>query len=32
MLDDIKLLDFDPAAALANDQDNKARFIDIFGG
>ena len=32
MLDDVKLLDFDPAAALANDQENKARFIDIFGG
>lgn len=31
-LSDIKLLDFDPSAALANDQDNKARFIDIFGG
>ncbi|KAJ55147.1 ABC transporter substrate-binding protein [Actibacterium mucosum KCTC 23349] len=31
-LSDIKLLDFDPAAALANDQENKARFIDIFGG
>ncbi|GFE52381.1 ABC transporter substrate-binding protein [Roseobacter cerasinus] len=31
-LSDIKLLDFDPAAALANDQDNKARFINIFGG
>ncbi|MEL6508234.1 MAG: ABC transporter substrate-binding protein [Pseudomonadota bacterium] len=31
-LSDIKLLDFDPAAALANDQASKARFIDIFGG
>lgn len=31
-LSDITLLDFDPAAALANDQANKARFIDIFGG
>lgn len=31
-LDDIKLLDFDPAKALAEDQANKARFIDIFGG
>jgi len=31
-LSDIKLLDFDPAAALANDQENKARFTDIFGG
>ena len=31
-LGDIKLLDFDPAKALADDQANKARFIDIFGG
>ncbi|MEO1607117.1 MAG: ABC transporter substrate-binding protein [Pseudomonadota bacterium] len=31
-LSDIKLLDFNPAAALANDQENKARFVDIFGG
>ncbi|MBM7066298.1 ABC transporter substrate-binding protein [Actibacterium sp. 188UL27-1] len=31
-LSEIKLLDFDPAAALASDQDNKARFVDIFGG
>lgn len=30
--DAIKLLDFDPAAALAGDQANKERFIDIFGG
>jgi iron(III) transport system substrate-binding protein len=29
---DIKLIEFDPAAALANDQANKARFVDIFGG
>ncbi len=29
---DIKLLDFDPAAALAEDDANKARFMDIFGG
>lgn len=29
---DIKLLDFDPAKALADDQANKQRFIDIFGG
>ncbi len=28
----IKLLDFDPAKALADDQANKERFIDIFGG
>ena len=31
-LSEIKLLDFDPAAALADDQANKARFVDIFGG
>lgn len=31
-LTDIKLLDFDPAKALAEDQANKERFIDIFGG
>ncbi|MEM1345934.1 MAG: ABC transporter substrate-binding protein [Pseudomonadota bacterium] len=31
-LSEIKLLDFDPAAALANDRANKQRFIDIFGG
>lgn len=31
-LNDIKLLDFDPAKALAEDQANKQRFIDIFGG
>lgn len=30
--DQIKLIDFDPAAALANDMDNKAKFLDIFGG
>ncbi|QBF31084.1 ABC transporter substrate-binding protein [Thalassococcus sp. S3] len=30
--DEIKLLDFDPAQALADDQANKERFIDIFGG
>jgi iron(III) transport system substrate-binding protein len=29
---DIKLLDFDPAKALADDAANKQRFIDIFGG
>ncbi|MGZ2256464.1 ABC transporter substrate-binding protein [Roseobacter sp. A03A-229] len=29
---EIKLLDFDPAEALANDQANKERFVDIFGG
>ena len=29
---EIKLLDFDPAEALANDADNKAKFVDIFGG
>lgn len=31
-LSEIKLLDFDPAKALADDQANKERFIDIFGG
>lgn len=31
-LSEIKLLDFDPASALANDAANKARFVDIFGG
>lgn len=31
-LGDIKLLDFDPAKALADDEANKARFLDIFGG
>ncbi|WP_425052200.1 ABC transporter substrate-binding protein [Psychromarinibacter sp. S121] len=31
-LDEIKLMGFDPAAALANDQDNKERFVEIFGG
>ena len=30
--DEIRLLDFDPARALAEDVDNKARFVDIFGG
>ncbi len=30
--DTIKLLPFDPAAALANDQANKLRFSEIFGG
>lgn len=30
-LSDIKLLDFDPARALAEDQVNKAKFSDIFG-
>jgi len=29
---DIKLLEFDPAKALAEDEANKARFLDIFGG
>lgn len=29
---EIKLLDFDPAQALAEDQANKKRFADIFGG
>ncbi|WP_208347498.1 ABC transporter substrate-binding protein [Pseudaestuariivita rosea] len=28
----IKLLDFDPAQALQDDQANKERFIEIFGG
>ncbi len=31
-LSEIKLLDFDPAKALAEDADNKERFVDIFGG
>ena len=31
-LSEIKLLDFDPAKALADDQENKLRFTDIFGG
>lgn len=31
-LSEIKLLDFDPARALADDKANKARFADIFGG
>ena len=31
-LSDIKLLDFDPARALAEDEANKAKFVDIFGG
>lgn len=30
--DDIKLMDFDPAGALANDDSNKKKFLDIFGG
>lgn len=29
---EIKLLEFDPAAALAGDAQNKLRFTDIFGG
>lgn len=31
-LSEIKLIDFDPAKALADDQENKERFLDIFGG
>lgn len=31
-VDEIKLLDFDPAQALADDASNKAKFVDIFGG
>ncbi len=31
-LSEIKLLDFDPAKALAEDEDNKKRFVDMFGG
>ncbi|MCJ7871547.1 ABC transporter substrate-binding protein [Marinovum sp. 2_MG-2023] len=31
-LPDIKLLDFDPAKALADDQENKMKFTEIFGG
>ncbi|MEM9782814.1 MAG: ABC transporter substrate-binding protein [Pseudomonadota bacterium] len=30
--DTITLIDFDPAKALADDQDNKERFLEIFGG
>ncbi|PJE33344.1 Bacterial extracellular solute-binding protein [Pseudooceanicola marinus] len=30
--DQIKLMDFDPARALAEDDENKMRFMDIFGG
>jgi iron(III) transport system substrate-binding protein len=30
--DQIKLMEFDPAAALENDAANKERFVDIFGG
>ncbi len=29
---EIRLIDFDPARALANDEENKQRFLDIFGG
>ncbi len=29
---EIRLLEFDPAKALADDTANKARFVDIFGG
>lgn len=31
-LTDIKLLDFDPAQALEDDQSNKMKFSEIFGG
>lgn len=31
-LSEIKLLPFDPAGALANDQQNKMKFTEIFGG
>jgi iron(III) transport system substrate-binding protein len=30
--DEIELIEFDPAQALENDQANKERFIEIFGG
>lgn len=30
--DEIGLIEFDPAEALENDQANKERFLDIFGG
>ena len=30
--DGIKLMEFDPADALANDQSNKVKFQDLFGG
>ncbi|QDY70589.1 ABC transporter substrate-binding protein [Qingshengfaniella alkalisoli] len=30
--DEIKLIEFSPAKALADDQQNKERFIEIFGG
>lgn len=31
-LPDIKLIDFDPAKALADDMANKEKFLEIFGG
>jgi iron(III) transport system substrate-binding protein len=31
-LSDIRLLDFNPAAALAGDAENKKKFVEIFGG
>ena len=31
-LSKIKLIDFDPAKALAEDTENKEKFLDIFGG
>ena len=31
-LDEIRLLDFDPARALAEDEANKMHFVEIFGG
>ncbi len=30
--EEIKLIEFDPATALDNDQANKERFVEIFGG
>ena len=30
--DEIKLMDFDPARALAEDEASKAKFTEIFGG
>jgi iron(III) transport system substrate-binding protein len=31
-LDEIRLLDFDPAAALESAEDDRLRFVEIFGG
>jgi iron(III) transport system substrate-binding protein len=29
--DEIVLMDFDPAKALANDKEDKERFVELFG-